>query len=222
MRILFHRYQAAHPAEAAEFTRRVIKGELPDGWQAALPEFPEGSKGEATRSYSGKVLNAAADAVPELLSGSADLTPSNKTWLNSSHDFQHETPDGRYIRYGVREHGMAAVANGMAAYGGVIPACATFLTFVGCVRVLACVRPFVRVFSLFFVRLSASFRCRCVCPCAQTCLSALPSFLPVVLPSLLPSFLASFLPPFLPSFLLSFLTSLLDSFLACLLPSFLA
>lgn len=128
---LFTKYKQAHPKEAAEFARRVMKRELPDNWAKALPDFTETSKNEATRAYSGRVLNAAAEAIPELLSGSADLTPSNLTWLSCSGDFQHATPGGRYIRYGVREHGMAAVANGLASYGGVIPACATFLTFVG-------------------------------------------------------------------------------------------
>lgn len=128
---LFASYSEKFPDLAAEFSRRVLKRELPSGWRDALPSFGEGSKNEATRAYSGHVLNAVAEAVPELMSGSADLTPSNKTWLKCSHDFQHATPDGRYIRFGVREHGMAAVCNGMASYGGVIPACATFLTFVG-------------------------------------------------------------------------------------------
>eukprot|EP00750_Incisomonas_marina_P000425 INCI10350.1.p1 GENE.INCI10350.1~~INCI10350.1.p1 ORF type:complete len:717 (+),score=128.31 INCI10350.1:219-2153(+) len=128
---LFASYAAKYPAEAAEFTRRVVKRELPEDWRSKLPTFDEGSKDDATRSYSGLVLNAAAEAIPELLSGSADLTPSNKTWLKCSHDFQADTPDGRYIRFGVREHGMAAVCNGMASYGGVIPVGATFLTFVG-------------------------------------------------------------------------------------------
>jgi transketolase len=124
-------YGKVHPELAAEFTRRIIKRELPANWQEGLLSYPEGSKNIATRAYSGQVLNSLAKVIPELLSGSADLTPSNKTWLTCSHNFTPETPDGRYIRYGVREHGMSAVCNGMASYGGVIPACATFLTFVG-------------------------------------------------------------------------------------------
>lgn len=76
-------------------------------------------------------MNAIAESVPELIGGSADLSPSNLTVLKCSGDFQKHTPSGRYIRFGVREHGMAAISNGLFAYGGVRPFCATFLNFVG-------------------------------------------------------------------------------------------
>lgn len=126
---LFASYASAYPAEAAEFTRRMSGG-LPDGWKDKLPTFPAGTK-KATREHSETVINAIAGALPELMGGSADLTPSNKTLIKISHDFQKATPEGRYIRFGVREHAMAAVCNGMAAYGGLMPYCATFLNFCG-------------------------------------------------------------------------------------------
>jgi transketolase len=82
------------------------------------------------RNWSGKVLNAIAPVLPELMGGSADLAPSNKTELKCSGDFQKATRANRYFRFGVREHGMFAVCNGIAAYGACIPYCATFLNFI--------------------------------------------------------------------------------------------
>jgi transketolase len=123
-------YRAAHPELAAEFERRMA-GALPAGWQAKLPRWKGTDKADATRNLSGAVLNALAPVLPELMGGSADLTPSNKTQLKCSGDFQRATPAGRYIRFGVREHAMAAACNGMATYGGVVPYCATFLNFIG-------------------------------------------------------------------------------------------
>ena len=128
---VFAAYAAKHPAEAADFDARM-KGELPAGWKSALKAYPaEEPKAVATRNRSEEVLNAIAKAVPALMGGSADLTPSNLTALKCSGDFQKETPAGRYIRFGVREHAMAAVCNGMMAHGGVRPFCATFLNFIG-------------------------------------------------------------------------------------------
>jgi transketolase len=83
------------------------------------------------RNLSGAVLNALANVLPELLGGSADLTPSNKTDLKGVVDFQKHSRNGRYIRFGVREHAMAAICNGMASYGAIIPYCGTFLNFIG-------------------------------------------------------------------------------------------
>ncbi len=123
-------YSAKHPKEAAEFVRR-FEGRLPEGWMDLLPRGKAGDKAAATRNLSGTVLNAVAGALPELMGGSADLTPSNMTALKGIGDFQRSTPLGRYIRFGVREHGMAAICNGMAAYGGMLPYCATFLNFIG-------------------------------------------------------------------------------------------
>jgi transketolase len=126
----FDAYKAAHPAKASEFTRR-FEGRLPEGWMDLLPRTKAGEKAPATRNQSGAVLNALALAMPELMGGSADLTPSNMTALKGIPDFQKATPGGRYIRFGVREHGMAAICNGMAAYGAILPYCATFMNFIG-------------------------------------------------------------------------------------------
>jgi len=123
-------YAEKYPAESKELTRR-IKGELPSDWMDSIPAWSEADKADASRNTSGLVLNAIASKLPEIMGGSADLTPSNKTLLTMSGDFQAATPEGRYLRFGVREHGMSAICNGMAAYGGFIPYCATFLNFVG-------------------------------------------------------------------------------------------
>jgi len=121
-------YQNEFPDLAAEYKRRM-NGELPGKWDSDLPVFPADSKGMATRASSGKVLNVLAQRLPELIGGSADLAPSNKTWIDGSPSFQTDTPSGRNFHFGVREHGMAAVVNGMAVHGGVIPYGGTFLVF---------------------------------------------------------------------------------------------
>jgi transketolase len=121
-------YRVGYPELAAELDRRLA-GRLPDDWQSALPVFPADVKGTATRNSSGKTLNALAARIPELMGGSADLAPSNKTWLEGQPAFQAITPTGRNFHYGVREHGMGAIVNGMAVHGGVIPYGATFLVF---------------------------------------------------------------------------------------------
>ncbi len=121
-------YKAAHPERAAELERR-LRGELPEGWTSALPSFFPDPKGMATRAASGQVLNALSEVLPELLGGSADLTPSNNTKFASATAFQKDNRGGRYVHFGVREHAMAAALNGMALYGGVIPYGGTFLVF---------------------------------------------------------------------------------------------
>ena len=121
-------YRQAYPEPAKELERR-LKGELSPKWQDGLSEFPADPKGVATRSASGKVLNELALRLPELVGGSADLTPSNVTWIKDSPSFQKETPQGRNFHFGVREHGMGSIVNGMALHGGVIPYAATFLVF---------------------------------------------------------------------------------------------
>lgn len=123
-------YAKKHPDLAKELERR-LKGELSADWRTCLPTFTPGVDKKATRNCSEAVLNACASALPEIMGGSADLTPSNLTTLKCSNDFQGSTPEGRYIRFGVREHGMAAVCNGMFAHGGMRPYCATFLNFIG-------------------------------------------------------------------------------------------
>ena len=124
----FEAYRLEYPQLAAEFERRLA-GEFPVGWDEDLPEFPADKKGMATRAASGKVLNALAVKLPELVGGSADLTPSNNTWIDGSKPFQAFSGDGRYLHFGVREHGMGSIVNGMALHKGVIPFGATFLVF---------------------------------------------------------------------------------------------
>ncbi len=121
-------YRKAYPDLASEFDRRFA-GRLPKDWDKNLPEFPPDPKGMATRVASGKVINALARSIPELVGGSADLEPSNKTWIDGSPDFQAGSPEGRNFHFGVREHGMGATVNGMAVNGGLIPYGGTFLVF---------------------------------------------------------------------------------------------
>ncbi|MEW6028328.1 MAG: transketolase [Chloroflexota bacterium] len=121
-------YQRANPEKGAELKRR-LDGKLPKGWEKALPVFPADPKGMATRAASGKVVNALAPVLPELLGGSADLAPSNNTKIEGSPAFQKDSPQGRNFHFGVREHGMAAALNGMALFGGLIPYGGTFLVF---------------------------------------------------------------------------------------------
>lgn len=121
-------YREAHPELAREFDRRMAF-ELPDNWDADVPVFPADEKGMATRVSSGKVINALAQRMPELIGGSADLTPSTKTYIDGSPSFQAENLEGRNLHYGVREHGMGSAINGMALHGGLIPFGATFLVF---------------------------------------------------------------------------------------------
>jgi transketolase len=129
----FEDYRSIHPAQAAELARRLA-GELPVGWEKAIAEFPTSEKGMATRAASGKVLNQLAQVLPELIGGSADLAPSNKTWIDGSPAFQEESPQGRNFHFGVREHAMGAAVNGMAVHGGIIPYGGTFLTFADYLR----------------------------------------------------------------------------------------
>jgi len=109
-----------------------MDGRLADGWKEKLLGLnPNTGKLLATRAHSRRALNAIANVLPELMGGCADLTPSCQTWLDCSSSFSSQCPEGRYIRFGVREHAMAAICNGMFAYGGVRPYCATFLQFIG-------------------------------------------------------------------------------------------
>ncbi|ETO35464.1 hypothetical protein RFI_01601, partial [Reticulomyxa filosa] len=111
--------------------KRILSGELPKDWQKGLPTFNAQTPSDATRNINGKILNNIADVLPELIGGCADLTPSTKTDIKKSHDFQSNSYDGRYFRFGVREFGMFAICNGIAAYGsGLIPFSSTFLNFI--------------------------------------------------------------------------------------------
>ena len=124
----FEAYQENFKEAAAEL-RRWINGRLPDGWEKDIPVFEPDEKGMATRVASGKVLNAVAPTIANLLGGSADLAPSTKTLISGEDDFQADNYSGRNLRFGVREHGMGGILNGMALHGGLIPYGATFLIF---------------------------------------------------------------------------------------------
>ncbi|OKH28765.1 transketolase [Chroogloeocystis siderophila] len=131
---LFERYKEQYPEEA-RLLKRMHEAELPEGWDSVLPTYSPEDKGIATRVHSGNCLNALAEVLPELIGGSADLAPSNNTLLKSSGDFQKGQYENRYIRFGVREHGMGAICNGLALDGsGLIPYCATFLVFTDYMR----------------------------------------------------------------------------------------
>ena len=121
-------YSKAHPEDAKEFGRRM-QGDLPGGWNQAIPVFTAENGNVASRAASGVVLNALAAKLPELFGGSADLSGSNLTIIKDSAKFTAETPAGRNVHFGVREHAMASMMNGMGMHGGVIPYGGTFLVF---------------------------------------------------------------------------------------------
>jgi transketolase len=136
-------YAQKHP-DLAEELEGTLKGELPQAWEAVIPEFPADPKGLATRAASGKILNAIASKLPTLIGGSADLNPSTFTALANLGDFESPERDfqtsqglsgggcnyaGRNLHFGVREHAMGAALNGMAAHGGIRPFGSTFLIF---------------------------------------------------------------------------------------------
>jgi transketolase len=137
-------YRKAHPDLAAELERRLAGG-LPDGWDAALPAF--GPKdAQATRAASGKILNALASKLPELIGGSADLAGSNNTDIKGAGSFSAERRAGRNFHFGVREHGMGAVLNGIALHRGFIAYGGTFLIFSDYMR------PSIRLAALTHLR----------------------------------------------------------------------
>ncbi|MHA2603170.1 MAG: transketolase [Candidatus Thorarchaeota archaeon SMTZ1-83] len=121
-------YRKEHPDLAEEFERR-LSGRLPKDWDKNLPIYEADETGVATRNPSGDVINALAPHLPELFGGSADLTGSNKTWIKDQPAFQKDSPEGRNFFFGIREHAMGAIVNGMSAHGGFIPYGATFLIF---------------------------------------------------------------------------------------------
>ena len=125
---LVGKYAGAYPEKAA-WLQREIEGELPEGWEEHLPVFEVGSKPMATRGASGKVINALAPVIENLVGGSADLSPSNKTYIDESEDQSADHPAGRNIRFGVREHGMGAIINGLLLHGGLRAYGGTFLVF---------------------------------------------------------------------------------------------
>ncbi|KZV62031.1 transketolase [Peniophora sp. CONT] len=138
-------YGKKYPSEHAELTRRIA-GELPKDWESKLPTYTAKDAAQASRKLSEIVLTAVTPVLPDLMGGSADLTGSNLTRVKGVTDFQPPSTGlgnyaGTYIRYGVREHAMGAIGNGLHAYGGIIPFVATFLNFVsyaaGAVRLSA-------------------------------------------------------------------------------------
>lgn len=142
---LFEKYSKEHSAQAADLARRQT-GMLPEGWEKNLPVYTPADKAVASRKLSEIVLGKIHDVIPELVGGSADLTGSNLTRWKDAVDFQPPSTGlgdwrGRYIRYGVREHAMGAIMNGLAAYGTILPYGGTFLNFVsyaaGAVRLSA-------------------------------------------------------------------------------------
>jgi transketolase len=137
------RYAAEFPDQANEF-ERMMKRELPAGWEAGIPDFAGETKSVATRKASEAVLQVLGKNIPELIGGSADLNPSTLTWIKGGGDFEPTGPkpegvqgavgeawgyEGRNIHFGVREHAMGSIAGGIALHGGLIPYTATFLTF---------------------------------------------------------------------------------------------
>jgi transketolase len=125
---LFKKYSEKYPSEAKLFTD-VMDGNIGDEWKSKLPVFKDEGKKISTRAASGNVLNAIASSIPVLIGGSADLAPSNNTYLKGLPAFSAENYGGRNFHFGVRENGMAGILNGMAAYGGVIPYGGTFFVF---------------------------------------------------------------------------------------------
>jgi len=130
---VFNDYQNQFPEMAKQWTE-MMSGTGPEGWESKLPDFSSNDGPIATRSASGAVLNAAAESIPSLIGGSADLAPSNKTIINASTDFQKNNYGGRNIRFGVREHAMAGILNGMSLHKGLRPFGGTFLVFADYMR----------------------------------------------------------------------------------------
>ncbi len=146
--VMVRSYRQAFPTEAQSFERQ-FRGELPEGYATGVPQFKPEDGPIATRAASGKVLNAFAQRAPHLLGGSADLAPSTNTLIAGSSNQSFEQPGGRNIRFGVREHAMAAMVNGMALHGGVIPYGATFLIFSAYMRPSLRLAALMDVHSLF-------------------------------------------------------------------------
>lgn len=124
----FTAYREVHPEAAREF-EAMMAGELPEGWDEEVPDMEALEKAEATRVSSGKALQGLAARIPNLMGGSADLAGSNKTDIKGGGDLSAENPGGRIIHFGVREHGMGAILNGMFLHGGIRPFAGTFLVF---------------------------------------------------------------------------------------------
>ncbi|MCG6910458.1 MAG: transketolase [Deltaproteobacteria bacterium] len=126
-------YEKNHPEDAARL-HRALRRELPEGWDEGLDGLYDLEGPIATRAASGKALNAVTGKVAELIGGSADLAPSNKTYIDASHEFQKNSYDGRNIRFGVREHAMGSIVSGMALHKGLRPYGGTFFVFTDYMR----------------------------------------------------------------------------------------
>lgn len=140
-------YQTVHPELATQLSR-AIKGELPPNWADALPVFEAGTK-MATREASGHAINALKAAIPHLIGGSADLTPSNNTRSKADVSLSKTDFSGRYVHFGVREHGMGAIVNGMTLHGGVLAYTGTFLAFLDYMRPAVRLAALMEIPSLF-------------------------------------------------------------------------
>lgn len=138
---IFKAYTNTHP-ELANSWIDAFTGHLPLNWDESIPTFTPEDGPIATRAVSGKVLNAIAEKLPTLMGGSADLAPSNKTYLNGSPEFQNNSYVGRNVRFGVREHAMGAIMSGMFLHNGIRPFGGTFLVFADYMR------PAIRVASI--------------------------------------------------------------------------
>ena len=141
---LLKKYKKSHPGLASEF-ESIVSEKMPADWEKHLPSF-SAVEAKATRAYSGDVINAIAPGLPQLVGGSADLTPSNNTGIKNSEDMQSGNYAARNIHYGIREHAMGSLMNGMALYGGVIPFAGTFQTFSDYMR------PAIRLAALSHIR----------------------------------------------------------------------
>lgn len=142
---LYKSYKEKYPKEA-KLLKKMLDGKLGNAWKKKLPKFEKYGEAMASRKASSQVLNSIVSELPALFGGSADLTPSNNTDLKGYGDFSPKTPEARYVRYGVREHAMAAMMNGIAIYGGLIPYGGTFLVFADYLR------PSIRLASISKVK----------------------------------------------------------------------
>ncbi len=145
---MFKEYRKKYPELAEEF-ERFVNGKLPENWEEGLPVYTDTSKKIATRSASGETLNILAEKIPNLIGGSADLASSNKVVLKGKGDFYCDSPSGRNIHFGIREHAMGAAVNGMALHGGLIPFGATFFVFSDYMRASVRLAALMGIHSIF-------------------------------------------------------------------------
>jgi len=145
---MFEEYRKKYPELAEEF-ERFVNSELPPNWDTDLPVYKDENKKVATRSASGEVINVIADKLPNLIGGSADLASSNKVVMKGKGDFYCDSPNGRNIHFGIREHAMGAAVNGMALHGGLIPFGATFFVFSDYMRASVRLSALMGIHSIF-------------------------------------------------------------------------